>query len=239
MSFVSKWRGEVAKNAQFSRHGQARAVLWALMLGAVFGLGLAVAVSSASFYLFGWFAIVQVAFHVWEFMFNALFHPKTLSSSDYLLPWQHSSEFLYAFIAAVIEFWLEWYLFGWMKLSRPLFLFALLVVVVFQVIRTVAMCTAASNFTHQIAEHKTESHELVTTGIYAWSRHPAYCGWFWWSIGTQLLLANPICTIGYALAAWRFFDERIRYEEVTLREYFGENYATYVKRVPVGIPFIR
>lgn len=24
------------------------------------------------------------------------------------------------------------------------------------------------------------------------SRHPSYMGWFWWSIGTQLLLCNPV-----------------------------------------------
>jgi protein-S-isoprenylcysteine O-methyltransferase len=130
-------------------------------------------------------------------------------------------------------------LFPGLKSSRWLFVVALGMVIAFQALRTIAMYTAASNFTHQIAEHKTESHELVTTGVYAYLRHPSYCGWFWWAIGTQLLLANPICVVGYAAAAWRFFDDRIRYEEETLREYFGENYVRYAAKTGAGIPFIR
>lgn len=184
-------------------------------------------------------SVVTRVEHSWEFMFNALFHPHKLSSSDFLLPWQHSKEFLYAFVAALVEYAVEWLFFGWLKQSRLVLALALAMVVAFQTLRTAAMYTAASNFTHQIAEHKTENHELVTTGVYAYLRHPSYCGWFWWAIGTQLLLANPICTIGYAVASWRFFDDRIRYEEATLREYFGENYVKYAARVGTGIPFIR
>lgn len=40
-------------------------------------------------------------------------------------------------------------------------------------------------------------------------RHPSYTGWFYWSAATQLLLANPICTLAYTLAAWSFFRHRI------------------------------
>lgn len=40
-------------------------------------------------------------------------------------------------------------------------------------------------------------------------RHPSYTGWFYWSFATQLLLANPLCTLAYALAAWSFFRHRI------------------------------
>lgn len=45
-------------------------------------------------------------------------------------------------------------------------------------------------------------------------RHPAYFGWFWWSIGTQMLLCNPVCIVVYAAASWRFFSQRIPFEEV-------------------------
>lgn len=42
-------------------------------------------------------------------------------------------------------------------------------------------------------------------------RHPSYLGFFIWSIGTQVLLVNPICTVGYAIVTWRYFAQRIRY----------------------------
>ena len=38
---------------------------------------------------------------------------------------------------------------------------------------------------------RTEGHQLVTAGIANVLRHPAYFGWFYWSIGTQILLCNP------------------------------------------------
>lgn len=41
-------------------------------------------------------------------------------------------------------------------------------------------------------------------------RHPSYFGWFWWVVGTQVLLWNPLCLVGYAYVSWKFFDQRIR-----------------------------
>lgn len=40
-------------------------------------------------------------------------------------------------------------------------------------------------------------------------RHPSYFGWFWWCVGTQCLLCNPLCILAYAVAAWDFFRKRI------------------------------
>lgn len=42
-------------------------------------------------------------------------------------------------------------------------------------------------------------------------RHPSYFGFFIWSIGTQVLLINPVCTVGYTVVTWRFFRDRIPY----------------------------
>ncbi|CAN0453530.1 unnamed protein product, partial [Hapterophycus canaliculatus] len=33
---------------------------------------------------------------------------------------------------------------------------------------------------------REESHQLVTSGVYRFLRHPSYFGWFWWSLGTQV-----------------------------------------------------
>jgi protein-S-isoprenylcysteine O-methyltransferase len=73
----------------------------------------------------------------------------------------------------------------------------------------VAMWTCKSNFNHVIMERRDEGHELVTHGVYKHLRHPSYFGWFWWCVGTQCLLCNPVCVVAHAVAAWDFFRKRI------------------------------
>jgi protein-S-isoprenylcysteine O-methyltransferase Ste14 len=69
-------------------------------------------------------------------------------------------------------------------------------------------------------------------------RHPAYTGWFYWAVGTQVLLSNPICAIIYAYASWRFFSARIPYEEDLLDEFYPE-YSIYAGKTYIMIPFIK
>lgn len=62
-----------------------------------------------------------------------------------------------------------------------------LVMVIFgDCLRKAAMLTAGSNFNHIVQNEKSDTHTLVTTGVYGWFRHPSYVGWFYWSIGTQV-----------------------------------------------------
>ena len=107
-----------------------------------------------------------------------------------------------------------------------------------QIIRSVAMWQCGENFSHIIKERKPESHQLITNGIYHYLRHPSYFGWFYWSIGTQFLLCNPICLVIYTYASWKFFSERIPYEEELLQEFYQDVYIDYKKRTIIGIPFI-
>ena len=79
-----------------------------------------------------------------------------------------------------------------------------------QVIRTIAMAKAGSNFNHTVQMRKKQGHVLVTDGIYLWLRHPSYFGFFWWGLGTQVVLGNPVCLTGYLVVLWRFFRHRIR-----------------------------
>lgn len=101
------------------------------------------------------------------------------------------------------------------------------------------MITASENFTHIVQFDKVQNHQLVTHGVFSLVRHPSYLGWFMWSIGTQLTLANPVCIVLYAVASWKFFHERIFMEEITLLNFFGEEYYQYQQRVPTGLPFIK
>ena len=92
----------------------------------------------------------------------------------------------------------------------PLALVGLAIVVSAQILRTTAMATAAANFTHAVAFQKTATHTLVTSGVYSWSRHPSYLAFFWWAVGTQIMLGNPLATAGFAVVTWRFFSRRIQ-----------------------------
>lgn len=68
----------------------------------------------------------------------------------------------------------------------------LLMVIFGDCLRKAAMLTAGSNFNHIVQNEKSDTHTLVTSGVYGWFRHPSYVGWFYWSIGTQVLY--PECS---------------------------------------------
>jgi protein-S-isoprenylcysteine O-methyltransferase len=90
------------------------------------------------------------------------------------------------------------------------------------------MWQCGSNFTHLVQFSKSSTHELVTGGVYRVARHPGYMGWFWWSIGTQMVLQNPLCVCAYAYAGHTFFAERIPAEERALVHFFGKQYVLFI-----------
>lgn len=118
-------------------------------------------------------------------------------------------------------------------------LLGLVLVIVSQMIRSWAMITAGVSFNHIIQIRKKDNHALVTHGIYRFFRHPAYVGFFYWSIGTQLVLGNFLHFILFTIASWSFFQRRIPYEEESLCLLFPQEYPQYVARTWMGIPFIR
>lgn len=40
-------------------------------------------------------------------------------------------------------------------------------------------------------------------------RHPSYMAYFWWAVGSQIMLANPVMGVLFALYLWRWFFARI------------------------------
>ena len=52
------------------------------------------------------------------------------------------------------------------------------------------------------------------------------------------MLCNPVCIVGYTYASWKFFKHRIYEEEISLLNFFGEEYLDYQKRVKSGLPYI-
>lgn len=82
-----------------------------------------------------------------------------------------------------------------------------------------------------------QDHELVTSGPYAWVRHPIYTGLLLAFAGSALAQGEwrGVLALGLAGAAlWR----KLRLEEHWLRERFGAAYLAYCRRVAALLPFV-
>ncbi|XP_061076511.1 protein-S-isoprenylcysteine O-methyltransferase-like [Conger conger] len=209
----------------------------ACFLGFTFGCGLLVSLTQTTWTHFGWYMCSLSFFHYSEYLVTAMINPQSLSLDSFLL--NHSLEYTVAALSSWVEFTVEILLFPGLKQWRWVSLMGLLMVVCGECLRKSAMLTAGSNFNHIVQNEKAQSHVLVTSGVYSCFRHPSYVGWFYWSIGTQVVLCNPVCVLGYTLASWRFFRERIEEEEMSLILFFGEEYFEYKRKVPTGLPFIQ
>jgi protein-S-isoprenylcysteine O-methyltransferase len=173
-------------------------------------------------------------FHLLEFFTTAIYNAKVTSADSYLV--NHSKAYTAAFLIAGTEFWFKFLVFPssfpWIcRLGMGMVLLA-------QMIRSLAMITCGESFNHLIQISKKDNHILITNGIYQWFRHPSYVGFYYWSIGTQLVLNNALSAIVFGSASYMFFRRRIPYEEESLLQHFPNKYVAYVKRTWVGIPFI-
>ncbi|KAJ8112017.1 hypothetical protein ONZ43_g5488 [Nemania bipapillata] len=182
-------------------------------------------------------------FHFLEFWTTAKYNTSVASIDSFLLT-ANWPAYAIAHTAASLECLLTKLLFpnrAWAPFysGHILLLVGIVLVFIGQATRSLAMVQAGPSFNHTIQRKKKDDHELVTTGLYSFLRHPAYFGFFYWGIGTQLVLGNPICFLGYLLVLWRFFASRIKSEEGDLVRFFDHDYIDYRKRVGTGIPFIK
>ena len=196
-------------------------------------------------------------FHLLEFFVTCLYNPSVVKSDSFLV--NHSKAYTAAFLLAITEFWIKFCYDLFVRFfvflgpsnsvlqSQPqqnfvgsLFTIVLgvIVVVVAQVIRSWSMKTCGESFNHFIQTERKDNHRLVTHGIYKVLRHPSYVGFYYWSVGTQIVLRNWVCVVLFALAGWSFFSRRIPYEERALIRLFGDEYFDYAARTYIGIPGI-
>ncbi|XP_046454900.1 protein-S-isoprenylcysteine O-methyltransferase-like [Daphnia pulex] len=213
-------------------------IVWrSLLLGIGQAFGITIALCcSANYTSLGWYILIMSFFHFSEFVVTSVIRPQNLSLESFLL--NHSKAYGIAALISWIEYWTEFWLFPGFKNAYWISMLGLLLCIGGEVLRKTAMLTAFHNFDHLIRTRREEQHQLVTTGIYSLCRHPSYVGWFYWSIGTQIILCNPLCAVAYTFASWKFFHERVFEEEVTLLHFFGRDYVAYQSKVPTGLPFI-
>lgn len=205
-------------------------------LGAAFATGIYLVSFGNGWSVFGFYTMILSMFHFSEFMSVALTNPRTLTIDSFIL--NHSVQYGVAAVASWMEWAVEFYFFPEMKTYFWLSSIGVVMCVGGELLRKSAMFTAKTNFNHTVQFVKRPDHELVTHGVYGLCRHPSYVGWFYWSIGTQITLLNPLCLAVYALASWSFFRERVFAEEMTLVSFFGARYASYQRAVPTGLPLI-
>lgn len=236
----------------------------AFALGQALGLSLAAAaylafVSHSAAWRAPFFVTTLSLFHFLEFWTTARFNTPSAKTRSFLF--SNGKEYQIAHSTAMFEYLVTHFVFpGWHDKVNFVGLTAALgiaLIAVGQTVRSVAMAQAGTNFNHLVQSSKKSDHELVTDGIYAVLRHPSYFGFFWWGLGTQLMLGNVVCFFIYAAVLWRFFSHRIMREyahtnfkmetaadrkstdeEKFLVNFFGEEYRKYRARTTVAIPFI-
>lgn len=150
-------------------------------------------------------------FHFFEFWTTAKYNTPSAFVSSFLLT--NGSRYRQAHTFAFFEALITSYFFPqWQARMNPGWVVALGITMIFvgQFVRSLAMAQAGTNFNHQVQSQKNEGHQLVTTGLYAYFRHPSYFGFFWWGLGTQVALGNSVSLAGYAFVLWYFFSHRIR-----------------------------
>ncbi|KFD67252.1 hypothetical protein M514_05087, partial [Trichuris suis] len=214
-------------------------VACSMLLGCVYAMGLYLC--TKGFWrqpsCVGLYLCVLSFFHFSEFFSIALFSSKSLSTDSFLL--NHSVEYWIAAISSWFEYVVELYQFPSAKRQPLVTYIGLALVLIGELLRKAAIVNAGDCFTHLVSFRRRPEHQLITNGIYSICRHPSYTGWLLWSVGTQVLLCNPICTVLYAVISWKFLAERIRTEELLLVLFFGTKYTKYRAVVPSGIPFVR
>ncbi|MEQ2272387.1 hypothetical protein XENORESO_020999, partial [Xenotaenia resolanae] len=156
----------------------------ACFLGVTFGCGLIISFSDTTWTHFGWYMCSLSFFHYSEYLVTAFINPRSLSLDSFLL--NHSLEYTLAAVSSWLEFTMEKLTVPELKHLNWVSLVGLVMVLCGEGLRKAAMLTAGSNFNHIVQNEKAQSHVLVTSGVYAYFRHPSYVGWFYWSIGTQV-----------------------------------------------------
>ncbi|MCJ1455674.1 hypothetical protein MMC28_006030, partial [Mycoblastus sanguinarius] len=191
-----------------------RAFLLGLTLGTSLLLAFWLSYNSIALWRGPFFLATLSLFHFLEYYTTATFNPSSATVSAFLLS-QNGKAYNIAHTLAFMECFTHYHWFSsshilpeW--LWMPYLILGFTMIVIGQATRTTAMAHAGNNFNHLVQSKKKVGHELVTDGIYARLRHPAYFGFFWWGLGTQVVLGNVVCLTGYAVVLWRFFSRRIK-----------------------------
>ena len=174
-------------------------------------------------------------FHFLEYWITARHNTSRAKVGAFILT-NNGSQYHIAHSCAIIEALVEYFFFPHLKQVTWITYVGLGLVVLGQTARSVAMWHAGGNFSHYVATRKEREHRLVKEGVYSVLRHPSYTGYWWWAVGTQIMLGNVVCALGFAAVLIVFFRRRIEDEEMLLGRFFGDEYKEYRQKSWVLIP---
>ena len=209
-------------------HNHGGVALRAALLGTTFGVSICLATTTyAHSPQLPLYIAALCLFHVLEYWTTAVYNPKNVSVRSFLLS-SNGIAYWAAQAFGVVEYLIVSYF--WQRRTNLTYwctFVGCLLVVAGQGMRSTAMIHAAQSFSHALAYSKKADHVLVTAGVYScvalpfqaashsngyrFSRHPSYLGFFWFGIGTQVLLGNLVGCLIFIGILWKFFHERIRY----------------------------
>jgi protein-S-isoprenylcysteine O-methyltransferase Ste14 len=173
----------------------------------------------------------------------AKFSDSSFSQSDVVLDY-----------ACATPAYLDRNLFTW----SPHTLSALVLLYAGSYIRFSAYAELGTNFTYRLAKPD----QLVTSGLYAYVRHPSYTGLLavllamcslflrqrgllscWTPLVDQRLaedywLGYATVIIGFSLPVWLFMVKRVKEEELMMEKEFGREWEQYCKRTKKFVPFV-
>lgn len=95
---------------------------------------------------------------------------------------------------------------------------------------------------HDLGRHWTvtvalrDDHELITSGVYRYIRHPMYTAHLIWAIAQIMILHNWIAGYSFLIVQIPFYLIRIKNEEAMMIEQFGDAYKTYMEETDRLIP---
>nr|WP_239496785.1 isoprenylcysteine carboxylmethyltransferase family protein [Aggregatibacter kilianii] len=72
--------------------------------------------------------------------------------------------------------------------------------------------------------------QLVTTGIYKYTRNPMYLGLVFVLLAWMCYLGSLSAILGIVLFVWYITEFQIKREEESLRKIFGETFTAYCRR---------
>jgi protein-S-isoprenylcysteine O-methyltransferase Ste14 len=93
----------------------------------------------------------------------------------------------------------------------------------------------ASNWSSNVEFKK--DHTLITTGIYAYMRHPIYTGIACMGVGTFFVF-HSLLSLLFLVVMVTFCVFKLKKEEVLLMKHFPKEYPEYKKKTKALIPFI-
>ena len=81
-----------------------------------------------------------------------------------------------------------------------------------------------------------ENHQLITTGVFKWVRHPMYAAFVAIAVAQIFMLQNWIVGPAFLLLAIPFYLQRVKREERQLIRHFGNDYRNYMDQTNALFP---